>query len=762
MRFTLISFVLGVFLTVLLVELPVKLLLYLTILVAFGLTVAAGLKFRILMFPAMLLVGFSYGGFHGHDILDRLLPISLEGKDLRLEGEIDGLPLVRNGYAALLMRDVMLDGQAYPGRIRLGWQGASEVSPGQRWSLQVRLKRPSGFSSPGAMDYEGWLFRQQVIATGYVRNGDQQCLLEHQWTRIDWWRWQLAQFIDQNFQHDRAAVFKALLLGDKRNISQELWSTFSHTGTTHLLVISGLHIGLMALIGLWFSRGLAYSGLIPLERWPLPKVGAFLGCCFAFVYTLMAGFSIPAQRALIMLTVALSGTLLSLKIKPSTLFLVALAVVVLLDPLAVISNGFWYSFVAVASLLYAFSGGQSTHRISDRFIRPQTTVFIALAPLLALNMQPVSILSPLINLISIPFVGLLVVPMLFLGVILSLLWHDAGILLLDVCGVLLDGWVVGLEWVAVFDPGLPLLSAPDAVSLLLAMAGVIMLLAHPGLGLRWLALPCFLPWLLATQKWLPEGEAEVVVFDVGQGLAVLICTRHHCLVYDTGDRFSDHFTAAGAVMMPYLKHHTVGFNPETIVISHNDRDHRGGLETLLEAFQWARVYVPEPDDYPVAVSLCHDTYGWEWDGVRFRFLSQGKGLSSRNDRSCVLQVTAGQHTVLLTGDISFRAERRLVERYADELASQLLLVAHHGSASSTEESFLAKVKPVYASVSVGYRNRFNHPSLKVRERIDQFGSEMFETQITGTQVYRLGGESLPPPYCHRLQKLGYWSRKPLS
>ncbi|GAA4652422.1 DNA internalization-related competence protein ComEC/Rec2 [Kistimonas scapharcae] len=710
----------------------------------------------------MVLFGFAYGGFHGLMLLDRLFPADLEGIDLQINAEIDELPLKREGYASMLMRDVVIGGLPYPGRLRLSWHGAPDIKPGQRWDLTVRLKRPSGFSSPGAMDYEGWLLRQQVIATGYVRDENFQLLQDNEWTRVDRWRWKLAGFIERNYAGDRAAIFKALLLGDKRNLSPQLWDTFSQTGTTHLLVISGLHIGLIALVGWWFARLLAISGVIPLETWPLPKVGALISLGFALFYAFLAGFSIPAQRALVMLVVALGGILLDLKIKPFTLLLVALTVVVLLDPLAFISHGFWYSFVAVSALLYVFSGAQSTRRVSERFVRPQVTVFIALAPLLALNLQPVSVLSPLVNLVSIPLVGLLVVPLLFAGVALSVVSTSLGLIVMEFAGVILDVWVSALQWSEALTIDLPPLAVPNGFALILAMAGVVLFLTHSGLRFRWLALACFLPWLVPANNPLPDGVAEITVLDVGQGLAVLVCTRNHCLIYDTGDRFSDRFTAADAVIVPYLRHHPGISHPDVIVISHNDRDHRGGLETLLNAFPFSQLSVSEADDYPLPVSLCHDQDEWFWDGVRFRFLSTGERLSSRNDRSCVLQIQAGGHSVLLTGDISTRAEQRLVRRYGDKLASQVLVVAHHGSAGSSGNAFLSQVNPTYASISAGYRNRFGHPSSRVRERLGLVGAEILETPVTGTQVFRVGGESLPPPYCHRLQKAGYWSRKPLS
>ena len=409
-----------------------------------------------------------------------------------------------------------------------------------------------------------------------------------------------------------------------------------------------------------------------------------------------------------------------------------------------------------------FSGARSTYRVRDRFVRPQVTVFVALAPLLALNLQPVSAFSPLVNLVSIPLVGLLVVPLLFAGVVLAFVLPSLGLLLMDGAGVILDVWISALQWSEGLAIDLPPLSVPNGLALVLAMAGVFLLLTHSGVGVRWLALAYFLPWLVPANDPLSEGMAEVAVFDVGQGLATLVCTRNHCLVYDTGDRFSDRFTAAGAVIIPYLRHHPAVSRPDVIVISHNDRDHRGGLDTLLDVFPFSQMYVSEADDYPLPVSLCHDQEEWFWDGVRFRFLSTGANMNSRNDRSCVLQIQAGKHAVLLTGDISTRAEQRLVSRYGGELASQVLVVAHHGSAGSSGNAFLSQVKPTYASISAGYRNRFGHPSPRVRERLGLVETEILETPLTGTQVFRLGGESLPPPYCHRLQKPGYWSRKPLS
>ncbi|CAM3639384.1 DNA internalization-related competence protein ComEC/Rec2 [Parendozoicomonas haliclonae] len=711
----------------------------------------ASLYHSLFIYLLCLCLGAVYAQWRITYQIDNWLPPSLNRVSLCLTGTVTGLPEVRDERTRFLFKP-SLSHSAFKGLLQLSWQDAPVLKPGQVWQLCTRLKRPHGFASPGAGDYEARLMRQGVVATGYVRKEEgcpNRWLEESDSFPVDRWRARLSQWLDEQLG-EQSGLVKGLLVGDGRGISPEQWQLFRDTGTVHLLVISGLHISLISGFVWLLVRALALIGLVPVLWVPVPQMAVLLGLLAGVVYGVLAGFGLPVQRALVMLLVGVGSLLLGFRLPLMTLYLLALSAVLIINPLADTAQGFWLSFLAVAILLLAFSHRRGQSRLTLLLVT-QLVIAVGLAPAMAFIGQPLTLLSPILNLISILLVGGLLLPLLLLALFIAGLNEVAGVWLLQHVGKVLTLWEQCLAYTVrtmseVGDNWFIAWPVPDAVAVIFAAVGVGLLLLPGALRLRWLSLFCFLPWLWPANNNPKPGVAEMAVLDVGQGLSVVVRTHQHVLVYDTGDRFSPDFTAAEAVVIPYLAR--LGLRPDRIVISHSDRDHIGGLESLEKHFPKAGVVNADGSG-----EACNPSASWEWDGVQFQFLAgqiSGTGVVSANDRSCVLQVCAGdvgveERCALLTGDITRRREKQLVSEYGKSLRSRLLLVPHHGSQTSSSAEFLAAVSPQWSSISAGYANRFGHPSRVTISGLASSG-EVWTTADTGTQIFRLGELSSPVFY----------------
>ncbi len=724
-------------------------------------------RFTPLPLPAglpWLAAGFLWALFQAHLLLDTGLPPEREGVDLWLEGQIVSLPArtPRRVRFELGVNSARLAATGQPlamvSRVRLSWYGRfPEPVPGETWRLRVRLKRPHGLRNPGGFDYEQWLFRHGIRATGYVRAdpGNRRLAMAtgHWASRLRYgFRERLR---DRLPEMPAAGLLLALVVGDRSDIGEQDWAVLRATGTNHLMAISGLHIGLLAGLGFWLGRWLwrfSGRGLLWL---PAPRFGVLLALILASGYAALAGFSVPTQRALIMTAAALLALWHYRRVAAGQTLGLALLLVLVRDPLAVLDPGFWLSFAAVGLIFLGLRGRlRATGRLRQA-IQVQWWISLGLLPLLLLLFSQASLISPLANLLAVPVVGLLVVPLALSGGLLGLGWPTVGGLLLSAAAWLMQGILVVLGWLA----ALPFAQWSGAqVSLwatFLAFAGMLMLLMPRGVPGRLAGAVLLLPLLFPSPARPPFGQADFTLLDVGQGLAAVIRTRHHTLLYDAGPRFGPHFEAGGAVVLPYLR--SVGRNRiDRLVISHADSDHRGGAEAVLRGLPVQALNASRPLQLAGRPSRpCLAGEHWTWDGVRFAFLHPDAGMRGRNNASCVLRVRASRHVLLLTGDIERPAERRLIRRLGDRLAADVLVVPHHGSKSSSSAAFLDRVRPAWALYPVGYRNRFGFPAPPVRARYRARGIATLATASQGAITLRLGdGELRPEGY--RLQTRRYW------
>lgn len=677
------------------------------------------------------------------------------GRDINIEGKIVSLPATNGVVAHFDFKVSHSEPGLYNRKVRLSWYEAPDLKVGETWRLTVRLRQPHGFSSPGAFDYEAWILRQGVQATGYVKSG---LLLNDNVTgvyRLHRIRALLKQWLYSVVSDENRGVFSALLLGDKTSINAQQWHVFNETGTTHLMVISGLHIGLMAWLGFSLATIVGRFGGIPLRRLPLPVVRAMTGMLFALFYALLAGFSIPVQRALVMTFAALLAPLLGVRASPLTLWLLALAAVLAIDPLAITSNGFWYSFIAVGALLFGMVGRRERVGWLVKVFKPQWLVFALLTPLLLFNGQPVSPLSPLVNLLAIPLIGIVVIPLLLFSALLQFVLPNAASFIISGLDYLVSGFQLGLTWVSGLMVLIPPQRALSWYTLVLAVVGMLLLITPATLRLRWLAPVMLMPSFFSKLLVIPEGQADVSVLDVGQGLSVFIRTHQHLMIYDTGDRFSERMSAAESVILPALSKSGVT-KIDRIMISHGDQDHSGGLPSLLS--RYPNTLVVSGTRLPGAERnwiKCQAGDHWEWDGVYFQVLAGGHYRRS-NEASCVLKVTAGSDSLLLPGDISGRVEKQLTEQGA-ELKSSVLVAAHHGSRFSSNSDFLSAVQPNAIIFSSGFANRFGHPAADTVTRAQNSGAKVFNTASDGSLSFTLGSGDVTVS-AYRKTHSRYWWR----
>lgn len=711
---------------------------------------------------AAMTLGALWALLYGHWLIAHDWPKACEGQDVLASGTILSIPVQDSRRSRFQFRVDRLEGCAaarLPVRLRIAWYGPRPpLGAGQRWQLPLRLKVRSGFFNPGGFDYEGWLLQQRIGGTGYVKDPDRALRLPGRFSvaaSLQMWRQKVYDALQVRLPADPAAgLVLALALGERAHITPAQWRVLRATGTSHLVAISGLHIGLAAgfgwFLGLWFWKRSAYL----CGRMPAQRAAAVPALALALVYAALAGFSIPTQRALVMLVVGMAALLAQRQPTPGHAWFVALLAVLILDPLAVLSPGFWLSFAAVAVLLFGMGARRAPRGFWWRWGRAQWLVGIGLLPMTLSAFQSLSVVGPLANLAAVPWVSLVVVPLVLGGTLLVSAWPGAAALSLQLaCGALHWLWAA-LETVAA-PPFATVSAAPSLIWLPLAGVGVAWLLAPRGFPGRFLGVVLLLPLWTPRGDTLKPGEMLVTLLDVGQGLAAVVRTANHVLVYDTGPRFSPDFDAGTAVLVPFLRHSGVS-RVAMAIVSHGDRDHAGGYDSLRRAVTVDTVLAGEPSPRQ---QRCQDGSAWRWDGVAFELLHpRSNHSSSGNDASCVLRVVSEAGAVLFSGDIQGRGERLLVER-PQRLRSEVLIAPHHGSASSSSPPFIASVAPRWVLFATGYRNRFGFPRPDVLARYRAADAEALSTAECGAIQVAFRDPGPPIPVCTRRLRGHYWNRR---
>jgi competence protein ComEC len=693
--------------------------------------------------PALIACGFLWALLRAHCLLGAQLPAELEGSALVVEGTVAGLPRadphrVRFDFDVAAARR---DGRiiSLQGRLRLSWyDGAPMVLPGERWQLAVRLKRPRGLVNPGGMDHERWLFIRGIAATGYVlsRAGNRHVGPDGA-TGLDGLRRRLSSAIGKRLAgRDSGAIVRALAVGDRSAMTREQWRILRATGTNHLMAISGLHVGLMAGLAWFIVARLWAAAAMPLRWLAAPRAAALAALMAGLVYAALAGFTLPTQRALVMLTIVMGALLLQRRTAPSTSLCLALGAVLVLDPFAVLAAGFWLSYGAVAVILLGMCGRLrygSRHRwrrLWWRWGRVQWLVAVGLAPATVGWFLEYPIIAPLANLVAVPWAGVVLVPLVLGGAGLVVIAPATGGALLDAAGWAADAMWLWLETLAGLELILRPALAPPPLAVAAACIGALLLIAPRGFPARFLGVIWLLPLFSLPVPRPQPGDIRLTVLDVGQGLSAVVRTRSRVVVFDTGPRYRSGFDAGRDIVAPYLRHQGLG-RVDLLIVSHGHNDHAGGAGHLLRTVPVSEVMSNVPmagrDTRP-----CRAGDRWHWDGVEFEVLHPGEGDPLEgNDGSCVLMVSGAGGRLLLPGDIEKQAESAMVSRDGTRLGADVLVVAHHGGRSSSTAAFLDAVGPRLALLPVGYRNRHGFPHGEVVARLAERGVRTFDTARDG-------------------------------
>lgn len=726
-------------------------------------------RFTWIVDPALwIAAGFVWAGVVAQAKISDQLAVEWEGQDVRVEGTVAQMPVAfERGVRFRFDVDRVLTPLArIPSSLQLAWYAEARTPPpelhaGERWRLSVRLKRPHGAANPHGFDYEFWMLERGIRASGYVRpkathervgTGNPRYLVEivreHVRDRIEG---ALADEVS-------GGVLAALAVGEQRAIGAEQWRLFTRTGVNHLMSISGLHItmlsGLAALVVGWCWRRSAKLVL----RFPAQKAALVTGLAVAVLYAAVAGFAVPAQRTVLMLAAIVLALLWSRTWSSSFVLAVSLFVVTVFDPFAVMAPGFWLSFGAVALIAYA-----SAHRVGApsrvmRWVGAQWALTVGLIPLLLVLFAQVSIVSPLANAFAIPLVSLVVVPLTLVGALLPVDF------VLLAAGRVMSLCIELLQWLDATPIAAWQQASPSIWSVAVALLGALWLLAPRGFPARWMGMMAMLPMFLTVAPAPGQGEAWLDVLDVGQGLGVVVRTARHQLLFDTGPGYSEESDAGDRVVVPYLRAQGIS-NLSGLIVSHDDSDHSGGAASVLRmvTVDWmASSLAPEHALHALAARSvrCVSGQRWKWDGVDFEMLHPSAGSYEDthikdNNRSCVLRVSVPGASALIPADIEAAAEARLLRETPQLPRTDILIAPHHGSGTSSTETFLRQVVPRFAVFTNGYRNSFGHPKEEVVQRYRDLGAKLYRSDQHGAILFRMK-ENVIEASAWREQQRRYW------
>jgi competence protein ComEC len=696
--------------------------------------------------------GFALCGLHVVHALALQLPPALEHGDAEVSGTVVELPAHEARRTRFLLR--VDDDAAVPAPLRgrllqLSWYDEYKaVEPsrrfalraGSRWRFELRLRAPRGLRNPGVFDGEKTALARRVAATGYVRDPQGARMLA-QARGVDAWREAMSARIAHAVPLASSRYVRALALGDVRGLDDLDWEALRADGLTHLVAISGFHVGMVAALFALLASGLwrALPGLA--RRLPRPQAAAFAALLGACGYAAVAGFGLPTVRTVLMIAVVVAARSLRRPVRVADALALAAIAMLAVDPLAALTAGFWLSFAGVAWLAWCLP--DAGKRIVGDFLSAQGVATLGLLPLTVVLFGQASLAGPLANLVAIPWWSLVVVPLSLLGTALDALHAGAGGWAWRAAAWCFDlAWPL-LRWLAESPFALWWLPESRWFALPLALLGAFWCLLPRGMPGRWPALLLWLPLLWPSRDLPAKGDAELVVLDVGQGLSVLVRTAGHALLYDMGPAQPDGFDAGERIDVPAL--HALGVRRlDAAVVSHGDNDHAGGFAAVQRAFPMPVAFSPEGSPVP-GTTPCRAGMQWRWDGVRFRFLHPPVYFPYLdNESSCVLRIEAAHGAALLTGDIGQVVERDLVRRDVAALRADVVLVAHHGSDESSDPAFIEATGAKLALVSAGHGNRFGHPRPEVVERWERAGARVVDTLDAGALRVRLqaGGAAL--------------------
>ncbi len=737
------------------------------------LAVVAAISFAAFLIPQVRFAGAFLSGFvllaiASHSVIDDRLDPRFAGKTVRIEAVISEFP--KDNDVSLSFQVKTLGRDDLPRRLRLSWFDAPmQPKLGETWQFELRLRRPRGFSNPGGFDYEGWLFRQGIGATGYVVNGSKN--LQRNDHPVDWISRLRQRFVArvgaQLPDDDASAVLMAVGVGARQSITREQWQRYAATGTSHLMAISGLHIGLAA-GGMFFLSWFALA--LVCRRSNIRDRAVIIAALAAFAYAELSGFAVPARRALLMAVFLVLAGLIRRQLSVARLLSLCGLAILLSDPLAILAPGFKLSFAAVAILFWHLRNTRIPPFTVDkrlparvlnglrRFSSTQLALFFGLFPLTALLFDRVAVVAPFVNLAALPIFNFITIPACLLGLILDGPFQPAGNFSLDIAH-----WSIGIVlWIVRHVADLPFahwhIARPQGLFVIVFMFASLWSLLPQGWPGRNLGLVAALATILFRPPPPPPDCVDLHVLDVGQGLALVLATHRHTAVFDAGPSFRGGADTGRLVLVPFLR--SKGINSlDLAIVSHADQDHAGGVRSLTEEIEVELLMSGETlHDVELPQYRCLASRRWHWDGIDFAIIHPSDlGRWQGNNASCVLEVRIARHTVVLTGDIESAVETSLARSGALSPAD-IVLIPHHGSRTSSSDLFISTIRPKVAIVSAGFDNRWGFPKEDIVNAWANAGAEVLNTATSGAISYRIckdGG--LRRLGLHRQAAHKYWN-----
>ncbi len=739
-------------------------------------------------------IGFGWAQWRAEIRLAESLSPESEVRDIEVIGAIASLPQLneRGTRFEFDIEKILTESATVPSHISLSWyvetdrktgdtKPAPLITPGERWHLTVRLKRPHGTMNPHGYDFEAWALERNIRATGYIRaKGLNNKLPDNAagfMYQVDRVRMALRERMLVALKDDPyRGVLIALAIGEQSAIPAEQWKVFWRTGTGHLMSISGLHITMVAALLYWLVFRVWARVPVLALRLPAQRAAALTGALAALTYALIAGFSVPTQRTFFMLAVIAAALWIGRGMSASRILAWALLAVLLLDPWAGLAPGFWLSFGCVAMIFYVTTLRTGEVGAIAGAVNTQIAVTLGLLPVTLVLFQEVSIVSPVANAFAIPVVSLIVVPITLAG---ALLPFD---FILQVAHLVMSWCYVALAFLSELPNAVWQSHAPQLWTALLAMIGIVWLLLPRGAAMRWAGVVMMLPMFMVLPPSPKPGELWVTLLDVGQGLATVVRTANHALVYDTGPRWNPDADSGNRIVAPYLRGEGVHVL-DALVVTHADEDHSGGAKSIIDMRKPRLLLTSMAADSEVlrgaaALTRCEWSAGraergrnrWNWDGVDFDIIHPAKDAydfdgTKTNNLGCTLKITAPGGTILMTADIEKLSEIQLLARFKNEpavLKSDVLVVPHHGSRTSSTDAFLDAVSPAMALVPVGYRSRFRHPNAAVMERYAVRKIPVYRTDFLGaiTLKFAAGAKGKPALSTFREESRRYWIDPP--
>ena len=707
-------------------------------------------QFQAAFALACALAGAAYGMVRTQNALNHQWTVADSAQSVLLRVAVTGLPerdeLGRTRFVGMAQAD---DGRSY--RLLFADYAARDWRVGEVWQVKARVKAAVGMRNAMGFDSEAWALANGLDGTASLAKERFRLPERARWTWFNRQReavvraWQGAAVR----YPQGAGLMRALAVGDKSGVSAQTWAAVRPLGLNHLLSISGLHVGMVGWLAAWLAmlllRVVVYAGL--------------------------AGFDVPALRSVLMIGVFALAWARHRQAGSWHTWWTAMAAVLLLQPAAALSAGFWLSFGLVGALIWATAGRKSKRDVlvyvqhddvADDFRLPEltwrdklriaasaqwaATLLGGVATIALFGLLP--IFSPLANAVAIPLFSWLLVPLALLA---SALPFAAPKLAAAWLG---EQTVAAIQWAGTRLPEMAFAHAPAPLLLLAAMGALLLLLPN---GTRVKPLACCA--LAAFALYRPpqssaQGSLKITVWDVGQGLSVLLQTASHNLLYDSGTAH-----AAEMALLPNLR--AAGITRlDAIIASHHDDDHDGGLPAVQQRYPDAALWAGQPENYPRA-RYCQSGTTWTADGVYFEWLTLPHSADTPdNDASCVLRVITGSHALLITGDLSARGEAQLIAQYGNALQSDVLVLGHHGSKSSSSGAFINHVAPRWAIASSGFANAYRHPHPDVINRLAAHGVTLLRTDTQGAWVITLAGDEASVAQLARGKY--WWQKKPFD